>query len=982
MRTRWTAGSPPYGAWLASLADEPGLLGATVIVESAPDTGVRLRATVAAKADPRGHPVSLAVLRESADTFATGTPQSTVWVTLTYETPGAKTGLTGPAEELVDRITGLAAGLAGTGVDDARPATAQELCEEMLVAYDPARQADIDAARVAAADDTTPILALSWEDVGPVTATAPRSYYQHDSGASITWEMSEAPRGVHYANILAALVAPQRGLRKRVALHYQVVPPWEAAALVQKDVRTTEFRASQSKRPSARVTTEVRAAHQTAAEESAGAALLTVGLTLTATATDTVEGLHGLPVPATHQLPAGAHRRRQRLGDRPDPAAPELRGAGLRVPEHLPGRGHLPPPPAHPDRAAGGHAMTRRPTAKTKRPTPRGWARPFGGYSLLLSNPNRWRSTSNQVCGMWPFAIGAGVPQSGAPLGDHLGGGGTGRGDPYSWFQDGYISSPSEVVIGLNGQGKSTLIAKQILCLEGMGVLPLVLGDLKGEYGHLITTIGGQVIDVGPGRGTVNPLDPGEAAAVAGLLAGEADRAVLTGNHDRAERMRTLRLQVLAEAHARAVSATSGLITILRGGTAPEEHEESVLSRGIRLLEALHDAGLPACPCPDKTWHRVGCPDRPDQLAPELRDLLDVITAGHPDLYAVAVAADRADYDKLTVRLRRSLTALVEGSSRLGDTFTGQTSTPMRRDRPVCVNISAIDDSQSDLQAAVLLASWAAGFAMVNVANVLADAGLEPRRHWFVVMDEFWRVLRSGAGMVDRADALTRLDRRKGVARAFIFHTMEDLEALPDDRTAQGPRVRRPLRNGGLLRAAPLGDAAAARRHPLLPQGGAADHLLDDPGVLDAVGDPTRAGQVPDQGRPETGAAGADPQDQRRGRAAQHQPVVDPGRAGRVRGRPRPGLGAGAAVSVTTRRRNPSTRTISCSGSASPRSCWWWVGCGRRCTWATGGRTTPPTCRARSRCWPGCCAVTSRGRSAAPPPPPCWPWPGYWPPCW
>jgi hypothetical protein len=423
--------------------------------------------------------------------------------------------------------------------------------------------------------------------------------------------------------------------------------------------------------------------------------------------------------------------------------------------------------------------MTRRPTAKTKRPTPRGWARPFGGYSLLLSNPNRWRSTSNQVCGMWPFAIGAGVPQSGAPLGDHLGGGGTGRGDPYSWFQDGYISSPSEVVIGLNGQGKSTLIAKQILCLEGMGVLPLVLGDLKGEYGHLITTIGGQVIDVGPGRGTVNPLDPGEAAAVAALLAGEADRAVLTGNHDRAERMRTLRLQVLAEAHARAVSATSGLITILRGGTAPEEHEESVLSRGIRLLEALHDAGLPACPCPDKTWHRVGCPDRPDQLAPELRDLLDVITAGHPDLYAVAVAADRGDYDKLTVRLRRSLTALVEGSSRLGDTFTGQTSTPMRRDRPVCVNISAIDDSQSDLQAAVLLASWAAGFAMVNVANVLADAGLEPRRHWFVVMDEFWRVLRSGAGMVDRADALTRLDRRKGVARAFIFHTMEDLEALP-----------------------------------------------------------------------------------------------------------------------------------------------------------------------------------------------------------
>lgn len=30
------------------------------------------------------------------------------------------------------------------------------------------------------------------------------------------------------------------------------------------------------------------------------------------------------------------------------------------------------------------------------------------------------------------------------------------------------------------------------------------------------------------------------------------------------------------------------------------------------------------------------------------------------------------------------------------------------------------------------------GFGVVNSANALADAGLEPRRHYLVIMDELW----------------------------------------------------------------------------------------------------------------------------------------------------------------------------------------------------------------------------------------------------
>ncbi|WP_291882954.1 ATP/GTP-binding protein [Cellulomonas sp.] len=369
----------------------------------------------------------------------------------------------------------------------------------------------------------------------------------------------------------------------------------------------------------------------------------------------------------------------------------------------------------------------------------RGWLGRGRGTSSYVQAADEWRGTTVQVCGLWPFSIGAGTPMVGVPIGRHIHTGATLCCDPISWFQRAkLISNPSAFVLGKPGLGKSTLIRRMALGLAGYGVMPLVLGDLKPDYVDLIEALGGQVITLGRGRGYLNVLDPGEATAAAARLSG------------------TARQQVLADAHGRRHTMVAALLTIMRSAP-PTDREETILDRALKVLDERHPG------------------------VPVLGDLLRVVQEGPDEVRAVAL--DRGDdtrYRAITENLEASLIGLV-GGGRLGETFSRPTTNPMKRDAPVVYDVSAIDDSEMDLQAATLLACWSAGFGTVNVANALADAGLEPRRHYFVILDELWRALRAGRGMVDRVDALTRLNRQRGVGMAMISHTMSDLLALPTE---------------------------------------------------------------------------------------------------------------------------------------------------------------------------------------------------------
>ncbi|MFE3459960.1 ATP/GTP-binding protein [Nocardiopsis aegyptia] len=377
--------------------------------------------------------------------------------------------------------------------------------------------------------------------------------------------------------------------------------------------------------------------------------------------------------------------------------------------------------------------------APRRRPGMRGWFGPGAGQAGVIQMADEWRGTTVQVCGMWPFAIGTGTPMVGVPIGRNLQSGATLCCDPISWFQRAkLISNPSAFVLGKPGLGKSTIIRRMAAGLAGYGAQPLVLGDLKPDYVDLIEALGGQVISLGRGRGYLNILDPGESRAAAERLTGKA------------------RSQVLADAHGRRLTMVSALLTIMRSAP-PTDREETVLDRALKVLDDRHE-GTPVLP-----------------------DLLKVIQEAPDDVRHVALDRGSMDrYREITDGLEASLIGL-SGGGRLGETFSRHTSNPMVRDRPVVFDVSSIDDSEMDLQAAVLLACWSAGFGTVNVANALADAGLEPRRHYFVILDELWRALRAGSGMVDRVDALTRLNRQRGVGMAMCSHTMSDLMSLANE---------------------------------------------------------------------------------------------------------------------------------------------------------------------------------------------------------
>ncbi|QNE23035.1 hypothetical protein F1D05_20105 [Kribbella qitaiheensis] len=271
-----------WGQWLASLGHEPGIIAASVTVESAPDTGIRLRREVTHNMQDGTPAIARAMLAEVIQTYPEGSALVSARVALTFkgtDRQGKRRKEEDMGRELASRLPALTQSLNSTGAGAARPVTAQELCETIRIAYDPAAAVLIDEARGQGMPPE-----LQWTDVGPAGAQSFWDKYRHDSAWSVTWQMSQAPRGEVFSSVLSQLVAPHPDIdRKRVTLLYRPLDAATSARMVEADKRNASFRATASARPSARSMAEARAADRTAMEEARGAGLVNFGMVVTGT---------------------------------------------------------------------------------------------------------------------------------------------------------------------------------------------------------------------------------------------------------------------------------------------------------------------------------------------------------------------------------------------------------------------------------------------------------------------------------------------------------------------------------------------------------------------------------------------------------------------------------------------------------------------------------------------------------------------------
>jgi len=364
-----------------------------------------------------------------------------------------------------------------------------------------------------------------------------------------------------------------------------------------------------------------------------------------------------------------------------------------------------------------------------------GWRLQDAGRAAHVEAAPEFQATSTQVAGLFPFVAGSGSPSTGTPVGRHMLWGETVCLSPLGWLRGGLVTNPGMFVLGQPGTGKSALVHRLITGEVAAGSRVLIMGDTKPDYTAHISALGGQVIRIGRGMDRINPLDAGPL----GQILDQLDPAAAA--------------QLRWEVRGRRLALLLALITLVRGARVPNV-EEVILGRCVDVLDARLTRD------------------------PTVPDVLHILDEG-PDLVrAAARAEDPRTYADRVGDLVASLSLLCEGS--LAGVFDGPTSRPIEPDAwAVSMDISRVGAAGDTLLAAALLCAWAYGHAQVDAAAALADVGLAPRRTWLTVMDELWRALRGGPGLVEHADAITRLSRARGMASLMVTHSLADLDALP-----------------------------------------------------------------------------------------------------------------------------------------------------------------------------------------------------------
>lgn len=274
-----------WAAWLTQRGADEGIRGASVTIESSPDSGLRLRSLIQNNRAPDSPEFAQIVTNQIESSFQGGAPQLVARIAVTFsgkrvDGQAGDRGTAEMAEEIAARVPTIRAELAGTGAGAVKSCTAQQIIDFTRVAYDPTVANTVEEMQ---ADGGTGLL---WEDAGPSFHHDGFDLYRHDRAVSKSWTMWKGPSGHFTADSLKRVLEPQPGvLRKRVTLLYRPIPADQTTKVVDQEQNDARFAGSQS-RNSARARQRLMAAQKTASEEAMGAGLTRFGLILTITASD------------------------------------------------------------------------------------------------------------------------------------------------------------------------------------------------------------------------------------------------------------------------------------------------------------------------------------------------------------------------------------------------------------------------------------------------------------------------------------------------------------------------------------------------------------------------------------------------------------------------------------------------------------------------------------------------------------------------
>lgn len=373
---------------------------------------------------------------------------------------------------------------------------------------------------------------------------------------------------------------------------------------------------------------------------------------------------------------------------------------------------------------------------------------PGGGMVLKDVRLPEIQGTTCQIQGLWPWSIGGGSPMLGAPLGSHFLHGRPVYFDALEWFRAGLITSPTQIVLGLNGYGKSTLVRRLATYAIATGRKVIFMSDCKPDYRTMTELIGGQVISAGYGRSVINLLDPGSLGQALGQIEHLPEQ-----------------YRILQEEIKRRTLLNLTIVIELVRGEPLRDFEASLLSAALDILAATHAHTTP----------------------PIISDLLACIEDESNGALRDAVSVGNTEDYKVEIRpIRRSLKAIIDGP--MGSLFNGQTTHPIDLDAPcVDIDVSAVPENNAVLRAAVMLISWQNAFAAIEGHHVLSDNGIHPKQVFDLIGDELWQLLEaSPEHAVSYIDRITRTNRTSGIVLTLITHSVRDFKQVAGGDSNQG----------------------------------------------------------------------------------------------------------------------------------------------------------------------------------------------------